>query len=243
MLRRSSLLLGRRAGGRGLASAISIPGTPRVLQDVAKIELLQPEAPARITAIWESFHKEQPNVAGVAVGPEEAASIVERGGESPNFVFPLRRDGGHFMLFSQFAPAHRMFVLTFLEDYRRAPEMAQPWASVHLFDELLAVKGVGLLRAEIAPERLTTAEAEHLLLLVQRYYGTSHYDKVWARPPPPPPIQQLGTPTDALVRAGVGVQPRRAALRLRRLHGHLPVTRTRIVGFGPCRRASGRERL
>ena len=50
MLRRSSLLLGRRAGGRGLASAISIPGTPRVLQDVAKIELLQPEAPARITA-------------------------------------------------------------------------------------------------------------------------------------------------------------------------------------------------
>ena len=72
-----------------------------------------------------------------------------------------------------------MFVLTFLEDYRRAPEMAQPWASVHLFDELVTSKGVGLLRAEVVPERLTTPEAAHLLLLIQRFYGTSSYDKVW----------------------------------------------------------------
>ena len=31
----------------------------------------------------------------------------------------------------------------------------------------------------MAPERLTKAEAAHLLLLVQRYYGTSSYDRVW----------------------------------------------------------------
>ena len=108
-----------------------------------------------------------------------ATALVERGAESPSFVFPLRRDGGHFMLFSQFAPAHRMFVMTFLEDYRKNPELAQPWASVHLFDELVVSKGVGLLRAEVTAERLTDAEAAHLLLLVQRYYATSNYDKVW----------------------------------------------------------------
>ena len=57
--------------------------------------------------------------------------------------------------------------------------MAQPWASVHLFDELLTTKGVALLRAEVASERLTTKEAEHLLLLVRRYYGSANYDKVY----------------------------------------------------------------
>ena len=164
---------------RGFATGIVVPGTPRTLTDVAKLDLLQSEDPARIGAIWEAFHQEQQSVAGCAIDPVDDSTIVERGGESPNFVFPMRREGGHFMLFSQFSPAHRMFVLTSLEDYRRAPEMAQPWASVHMFDELVATKGVGLLRAEVLPERLTSAEAAHLLLLYQRFYGTSNYDKVW----------------------------------------------------------------
>ena len=68
--------------------------TPRVLADVAKIELLQEEEPTRIGAIWEAFHTDQPSVAGSTVGPEEAALIAERGGESPSFVSPLRREGG-----------------------------------------------------------------------------------------------------------------------------------------------------
>ena len=71
------------------------------------------------------------------VDPQEHETILERGSESPTFVFPLRRESGHFMLFSQFSAANRMFVLTYLEDYRQNPTMAQPWGSVHLFDELL----------------------------------------------------------------------------------------------------------
>jgi ATP synthase F1 complex assembly factor 1 len=164
---------------RGLAAGLAIPGTPRLLADVAKLDLLQAEEPARVGAIWDAFHDDKPSVAGCTVGPEDTAAMVERAAESPNFVFPLRREGGHFILFSQYAPAHKMFVLTFLEDYRRSPETAQPWASVHIFDDLVTTKGVGLLRAEVVPERLTTAEAEHLLLLTQRYYTTSSYDKPW----------------------------------------------------------------
>ena len=164
---------------RFYAAGLTIPGTPRTLQDVTKLEMLREEEPVRIGAIWEAFHDEQGGIAGAMIGPEEASLIVERGSESPNFVFPLRREGGHFMLFSQFTRTHNMFVLTFLEEYQRSPEMAQPWASVHMFDELVATKGVGLLRAEVLPERLTSAEAAHLLLLYQRFYGTSNYDKVW----------------------------------------------------------------
>lgn len=165
---------------RSLSTGLVIPGTPRTLQDVAKVEMLAAEEPARVGAIWDAFHDDKTSCAGTTVGPEEATHLVERGTESPNFVFPVRREGGHFMLFSQYATAHHMFVMTFLEDYRRAPETAQPWASVHLFDDFTSTKGVGLLRCEVVPERLTAAEASHLMLLVQRYYATSHYDKVWS---------------------------------------------------------------
>ena len=164
---------------RFYAAGLTIPGTPRTLQDVTNIDMLQKEEPVRIGAIWEAFHDNKDSIAGATIDPEEASSIVERGTESPNFVYPLRRDGGHFMLFSQFSRTHKMFVLTFLEEYQRSPEMAQPWASIHLFDELLTTKGVALLRAEVASERLTTKEAEHLLLLVRRYYGSANYDKVY----------------------------------------------------------------
>lgn len=162
-------LLAPKVLQRRSVSGLAIPGTPRALRDVAKIDLLQQEEPSRIGAIWEAFHSEGTTVAGDTVGPEEAEEIFKRGGESPTFIFPIRREGGHFMLFSQYAAAHRMFVFTYLEDYRRNPELAQPWASVHLFDELVTTKGVGLLRAEVVPERLTKAEASHLLLLIRRY--------------------------------------------------------------------------
>jgi ATP synthase F1 complex assembly factor 1 len=160
-------------------SGLAVPGTPRTLDDVSKVELFEAEEPARISAIWEAFHETKDAVAGACVDPAEHASMAERASESPMFVFPIRREGGHFMLLSQYAAAHRMFVMTSLEEYQRSAAMAQPWASVHLFDELLATKAVGLLRAEVVPERLTTAEAEHLLLLTRRYYGTASYDKVW----------------------------------------------------------------
>ena len=185
MLKRVAALAVRRKGAlvaasRALSSGgFSIPGTPRSLDDVANIEMLQAEEPLRVGAIWEAFHLEQPAMAGTALEPAEFSKVAERGAESPMFVFPVRREGGHFMLLSQYSTAHNMFVMTFLKDYQDNPSMAQPWASVHLFDDLVSTKGVGLMRVEVVPERLSDAEAEHLMLLVRRFYGTTHYDKAW----------------------------------------------------------------
>ena len=180
--RRISSLLSRRitptlSARRGVA--LSIPGVPRALSDVTHIDLLENEEPARISAIWEAFHETKEGVAGTCIDAAEYESIAKRGAESPMFIFPIRREGGHFMLLSQFATADRMFVLTSLAEYQQNPAVAQPWASVHLFDELLATKAVALMRTEIVPERLTEEEAGHLLLLIRRYYGTDSYDKVW----------------------------------------------------------------
>ena len=159
--------------------SLTVSGVPRALSDVTHLDLLENEEPGRISSVWEAFHETKDGIAGKCIEAVEYASIVERGAESPLFVYPIRRDGGHFMLLSQYSAGDRMFVLTSLAEYQQNVAMAQPWASVHLFDELLSTKAVALLRAEVLPERLTKDEAEHLLLLVRRYYGTKAYDKAW----------------------------------------------------------------
>tara|TARA_B110001452_G_C15150388_1_gene400385 strand:- start:258 stop:992 length:735 start_codon:yes stop_codon:yes gene_type:complete len=186
------------------SSSIALPGVPRRLADVAKLELLEAEQPAALAAIWEKYHENRPELSGSCVPAAEHAQIVERGRESPLFIFPVRREQGHFMLLSQFDVQHSVFVMTFLEDYKRNPAAAQPWLSVTLFDELMASKGLGLLRVEVrasspsrslsvavlltdrraswqaVPERLAKAEAAHIMSLVRRYYGTDDYDRVWS---------------------------------------------------------------
>ena len=164
------MLLGRRLAARGAflsrrSSSISLPGVPRRLGEVAKVELFEAEEPSRIGAIWESFHEDRPELAGCSVPADEHVKITERARESPLFIFPVRREQGHFLLLSQFNAQSDMFVMTFLEDYKRNPAAAQPWLSVTLFGELLTSKAVGLLRADIAPERLSKPEGEHMMAL------------------------------------------------------------------------------
>ena len=170
----SSRLAARRLGGARSLSAF-LPGVPRQLDDVVKRDQLVDETPARISSIWQMHHEDQAGVAGAAISAEEHDLIIERGNESPLFVFPLHRDGGHFMLLSQFAPKERMFVMTFLDDYKRNPALAPPWLSVLLFDELLPSKAVALMRAEADADRIRKAETSRLLSLVRLYYGTSAY--------------------------------------------------------------------
>jgi ATP synthase F1 complex assembly factor 1 len=166
-------------GRRALATGI-IPGVPRKLDDVVKLELFEKMEPDGILGIWTKHHADKPELAAAAAAADELDRILERGTESPSFVWPVRRQGGHLLLYSQFAPAHSMFAFTFLEDYRRSPELAPPWMSVLLYDELVPTKGIALLRAESDGDRLTKAETEGLLSLVRRFYGTEDYDKVWA---------------------------------------------------------------
>lgn len=79
------------------------------------------------------------------------------------------------MLLSQFAAEKSMFVMTFLDDYKKNPALAPPWMSVLLFDELLTTKALALMRAEADADRFYKAEVGHLLSLVRRYYGSDAY--------------------------------------------------------------------
>ena len=156
-----------------------VPGTPKNLGDVIKLEMVEQEQPAQVAAIWEKYHEERPAVAGAAVQIDEYNLISQRARESPMFVHPVFRGDGYFMLVSQFDPRTSMFALANLEDYRRNAALAPPWMSVLMFGDLLTTKALGLLRAEAEPERLTKAEIERLLAQVRRFHGTNAYDQVY----------------------------------------------------------------
>lgn len=66
------------------------------------------------------------------------------------FVYPVFRDGGYFMLLSEFQDM--CFLFTFLEDYRKNPKTANPWMSLTLYDEFVQDKGLGLLRGDVAAQ-------------------------------------------------------------------------------------------
>ena len=137
MLRLASRSSSLAARGARRSSSLSLPGVARRLGEVAKVEMLEAEEPERISAIWDEFHEHRPELAGCSVAAEEHLKITERARESPLFIFPVRREQGHFLLLSQFNAPSDMFVMTFLEDYKQNPAAAQPWLSVTLFGELL----------------------------------------------------------------------------------------------------------
>jgi len=187
-------MLGRRALARGLnqlapplrggtcrslATGV-IPGLSRKLDDVVKLDLFAQAEPDRVLHLWAMHHSDKPDLVGAAAEPAEFERIVARGTESPSFVWPVKREGGHMLLYSQYSPADFMFAFTFLEDYRRSPGLAPPWMSVLLYGDLIPSKGLALLRAEADSDRLTKEETQGLLKLLRRVYGGDDYDKVWA---------------------------------------------------------------
>jgi ATP synthase F1 complex assembly factor 1 len=71
---------------------------------------------------------------------------------SPFFVQPVFRDGGFFMLITQFQePSH--FLMAYLEDYKLDPARAQPLLTFSVFDDLIAKPkidaNVGLVRVDV----------------------------------------------------------------------------------------------
>ena len=196
MLRLASRSSSLAARGARRSSSLSLPGVARRLGEVAKVEMLEAEEPERISAIWDEFHEHRPELAGCSVAAEEHLKITERARESPLFIFPVRREQGHFLLLSQFNAPSDMFVMTFLEDYKQNPAAAQPWLSVTLFGELLTSKAVGLLRADIAPERLSKQEGEHVLGLARHAWSHTRAPRLRRqRRPVRPPTAPSGPPT------------------------------------------------
>ena len=95
-------------------------------------------------------------------------AIQHRSRQCPNFIWPIRRDGGYFVMLSQFQDNHCLF--TFLEDFKRNPGAADPWLVVSLYDEFIVEHDVSLVRGGFSPPHMTREEASRLVGLLHRYY-------------------------------------------------------------------------
>jgi hypothetical protein len=78
-----------------------------------------------------------------------------------------RRGGGFFTLITQFQG--RQCLVTYLENYKKDPAAAEPYITFTLFDELVARKGVALLRGEVT-NQLTRDEGQRFVVH-HRFYA------------------------------------------------------------------------
>ena len=143
---------------------------PRALEQVVKLALLERETPARIREIWCDFHAPRLDSVATAWGAEELAALSERRRRCPRFVYPvLKGDGKFFNLVAEWQD--KFCIFTYLEDYRRDPARAEPYLSLALYDDLLARKGLVLVRGDFSGH-LTKRDAAHVLNLVKHFYFT-----------------------------------------------------------------------
>ena len=86
---------------------------------------------------------------GVASTSQPVVATTLEGGEfnllrarsalSPFFILPVHRAGGHFVMLAQWRDGVCLF--TFLEEYKKNPHAAQPWAATTMYSELLDTHG------------------------------------------------------------------------------------------------------
>lgn len=162
---------------RGVRSLSFSYPAPRTLKDITKLPLLVRESPDSIKKIWTDFHAQREDTTSIVLTKGEFELLAGRSKISPMYIFPVRRDNGFFVLLSQWQDNHCIF--TFLEDYKRNPSTAQPYLAITLYQELLPIKGIVLVRGDIAIQHLQKLEGERLLhLLKDAYLGDRSYRMV-----------------------------------------------------------------
>eukprot|EP00629_Pelagomonadales_sp_RCC1024_P012589 CAMPEP_0119284594 /NCGR_PEP_ID=MMETSP1329-20130426/30556_1 /TAXON_ID=114041 /ORGANISM="Genus nov. species nov., Strain RCC1024" /LENGTH=181 /DNA_ID=CAMNT_0007285277 /DNA_START=167 /DNA_END=708 /DNA_ORIENTATION=- len=146
----------------------------RKLADIVKVPLLRKEPKERIREIWRGYHAERHDAVGMDMDASAASLLTDRAAAAPTFLHPVRREGGHFLLLSQFQD-RRHFLYTFLEDYKQNPALARPYLSLTLHEDLARDREIVLLRGDVE-KQLTKPEAEHLIdQTLQSYLVSSRF--------------------------------------------------------------------
>jgi ATP synthase F1 complex assembly factor 1 len=147
---------------------------PRTLGEITNLPLLELEESSAVKKIWESHHNNQETAVATTLLEEEFSTVLLRAESSPFFIFPVKRESGHFILLSQAQGKH--FLYTFLEDYKTNPDTATPYLSLTFYDDFLVNKGLGLVRGDFS-EMITKPEAQTLLQVTTNLY-LNQYEEI-----------------------------------------------------------------
>jgi hypothetical protein len=130
---------------RGLSS-FAYPA-PRSLNELVKIDLFESETPDRVGEIWRDYHATADTAVGAVLSAADHATVFERAAKCRFFIHPIFREGGHFMMLTEFQDRH--FLTTYLEKFKENPTASTPQLTVTVYDELVAEKGLALVRGDI----------------------------------------------------------------------------------------------
>ena len=132
-----------------------------------KMSLIVRETPSQIESIWSQYHQDKQRTISSTLPKASFKKLLARGSQAPFFIFPVKKDTGYFILFSQ--QQDNSFIVTTLEEYQKDPTNATPNFVLTMFDELVDTKGLALVRGDIIGN-FTDEESDTLRKQIFEHY-------------------------------------------------------------------------
>ncbi|EGG24641.1 hypothetical protein DFA_02885 [Cavenderia fasciculata] len=134
-------------------------GPPPTLNEIVKLDLLQKESPETIKEIWIKYHENKDSICAI-IPADVYLNLKKRAQACPLFVFPLPGDKGYISILYQYQEDY--FMYTYLDQFKKHHVDAVPWLSAAHYTDLMASKGIVLMRADPNLEVLNTIQAQYL---------------------------------------------------------------------------------
>lgn len=171
---RSSIML-RRASTSSTGFSLF---APKNLANIVKLETFVNKSPEQIKDIWRAY--QTANINGLLCGskePSTASILTQRAKKMPMFVFPVYKSHStYFVMLSQFQD--NVFMVTYLEEFKKDSLNARPWLQLTLYDELVKNKGISLYRADFLPS-LSSDDSQYLVdIIFQAYTDDEIFDSL-----------------------------------------------------------------
>ena len=80
------------------------------------MSLIERESPEQIEYIWNEFHKDKSENISLTMKKPEFELFEKNTKTASNFIIPVKRKSGHFMMFTQ--KQENSILMTYLEDYK-----------------------------------------------------------------------------------------------------------------------------
>ena len=150
---------------------------PKKLSDIMKIPLVKKLAPEDVDLVWSEYHANKHDVCAKTLTKTQFELLKKNSSACKMMLFPIFREGGYMNFISQFQD--HCFLFTFLDDFRKNPQSANPYYCITLYDEFLNDKNRGLLRGDIGVS-LSRVEGEYLMdTLIEYYCDSERYRTTW----------------------------------------------------------------
>lgn len=148
---------------------------PKNLNEVARVPLLRQESAVKIRQLWLEQFKDRADVVVGTMAKAEYEQFKANCVACPMFLSPVIKnsDGSaYFNLITQFQDG-KYCLLTDLEAFRVNPTNASPMMVITVYDELVAEKGIALVRGDIINRiEISRNEANSILKLLRVFYTT-----------------------------------------------------------------------